>query len=102
MPTQQSLPFDVTGRKNKRNKNSVSANKKIIPAKKSLRQQIFEYIGWSKDGLTYEEICDQLGLRPQTVSGRISELKIEGKIKEVAQRQLSSGVAAAVYKAVWK
>ena len=102
MSIQLSLNFDITKRKHKGNKNSKNAHAAIKKHKQSISKQIFELLMWSLEGLTYEEICLQLDIKPQTASARLADLKKAEKISEVGTRKLSSGVSAAVYKTTFK
>jgi len=52
----------------------------------------------NSDGLTCNEIAEKLGLTPNQVSGRCSELKRDGKIHEAGKRLTKSGCTAAILK----
>jgi predicted transcriptional regulator len=99
MSTTRKVSADITRRKHKGNKNSVKANLFIANAKTTMKALILWWLKEKPEGLTYEDISIQLAIRPQSVSGRISELKAENKIVEIGTRKLFSGVSAAVYKA---
>ena len=68
--------FDISARKHKGNANSKAANAFIAPLKESLRGRVLELItAAGVDGLTCEEIAEELGMQVHSISGRCSELK---------------------------
>jgi hypothetical protein len=75
------LPFDVTAGKHKGNPNSRAANLRVISIKVTLRERVRIFIaGCDYRGATVHELSDHLGKPVHSISGRLSELKIEQKI----------------------
>jgi hypothetical protein len=70
---------DVTARKHHGNRASEAAHAKGSHQHASLREQIFEMIAHA-DGLTSKELGHRLGRPIHTFSGRLSQLKAEGRI----------------------
>lgn len=62
----------------------------------SLRKRILAYIRTLPSGATCDEIELSLGLRHQTASARIAELKHGGKLKSIGRRPTRSGRQADV------
>lgn len=77
-----SLPlFDITENFHHGNANSIAANRFIAPKKKSLCQQIEDYItSRGRMGATCQEVERDLNLKHQTASARVSELKKSNRI----------------------
>jgi len=92
---QQEL-FDICSKKHKGNPHSVAANVKIMADKRPMREKIFDLIA-HRQNPTCEEIEIALGLKHQTVSARISELKRDGRIIITGERETLSGCTAATY-----
>lgn len=90
---------DICSKKHKGNANSKAANKTASKAKLFLRQEVYELIFWSTNGLSCEELALMLSRPVHSISGRISELKAEGEIVEVSERKSRFGVPCGVYKA---
>lgn len=99
MSTTQRISSDICSNKHKNNENSVQANLRLSPYKKALRTEVYEIILWDFNGLTCEEIARQLDKPVHSISGRISELKKQRKIKEVGTTKNSNGSTCSVYAA---
>jgi predicted HTH transcriptional regulator len=90
---------DITANYHRGNPQSVEANKVTHKFKISNRAIILEALQGECD-LTCEELENFTGLSHQTCSARLSELKRDGRIKQVGTRKTRSGSPAAVYQVV--
>lgn len=79
---------------------SAMAAERITPCAPSLRNSILKQIVDSKLGITCDEIEREMGLRHQTASARLAELKHAGKIYADGFRSTRSGARASVWRAV--
>ena len=77
---------------------SVQANKKVQKTKD--RELIYGYIYHAgRFGHTLDELCVMLHRNPNEISGRITELKAEGRIVDSKERRLTrTNSWARVYK----
>lgn len=92
--------FDITSRKHGGNECSTSAHVKIAPMLRGSRQGVFDLIRDSgQRGMTCDEIAAFLGKGENAVSGRITELLRDGRIKRDGTRKTRSGCSAAILKA---
>ena len=92
------LPSDITRRKHGGNAQSVAANGKVAPHKAGIRYRIEELVEESGErGLTLHELCARLNRFPHQISGRMTELKAEGKIYERGEPRDFNGHVGAVY-----
>lgn len=67
----------------------------------SLREKVYQFIAIREQGATNEEIADSLGMKIQTVCGRVNELQKERRlIHDGEYRVTSSNCKAKVWKAV--
>lgn len=90
---------DITARRHGGNAESAAASESIEPDKARLRRMVLNYIA-SRGyvGATCEEVEFALGLRHQTVSARLTELKRLGQVRDTGRRRLTqSRRPAAVY-----
>lgn len=85
---------DICERKHGGNQQSTAAHDRIKGNKWKDRQRILAHLG---NGKTCEEIEDELQLKHQTASARISELKRDGNIRQIGTRKTKSGCLAAVW-----
>jgi hypothetical protein len=72
-------PDDVCKGRHGGNPQSVEANKK--PCKDGDRRTILELIKAAPDGRTLKELCEAMGRTPNAISGRITELKMLGRVE---------------------
>jgi predicted transcriptional regulator len=86
---------DICRNYHKGNQFSQQANRSLD--KKAMVGLILDLIRNSA-GLICEEIEDALGLKHQTVSARISELKRDGQVIVVGKRKTRSGCQAGIYR----
>lgn len=80
---------------------SVAANESAAPsARKIQRDRILEFIrSKNAEGVTCEEVEQALGLRHQTASARIAELRRDDEIAiQPVRRATKSGCTARVYR----
>ena len=100
MNSQQQLDLifrDPSARKHKNNPQSVAAHKRIARTKADTWKEITELIAARGEyGATSKEIASALGKPLHYLSGRMSELKQMGRIKENGQRR--NGAAVLVVK----
>lgn len=89
------FPNDITERKHKGNPASVDANKRAEPSKAVTRQLIYNWAKERKD-FTLKEVCAALGKFPHQVSGRLSEMRMEGVIKPTGERREGCSVLQTV------
>ena len=85
---------DVCRNYHRGNEFSEMANRRLN--KKIIVGRIMDLIR-NSGGLICEEIEDALGLKHQTASARISELKKQGKLIVIGKRKTRSGCLAGVY-----
>lgn len=78
---------------------SRAAAESMMISAASLRGLVLAYIG-KTSGLTCDEVEVGLGLRHQTASARITELKLAGRIRSIGRRPTRSGRYAEVWIAV--
>lgn len=70
---------DITRRKHKGNYNSEQAHASIRPTKRESWEKIHAFItSQGKHGATLHEVVKGIGMKVQSVSGRMSEMKIAG------------------------
>jgi predicted HTH transcriptional regulator len=92
---------DITRNYHRGNPQSVAANKVAHKFKLSARQRILHVFATpNQRHWTCEEIEGASGLSHQTCSARLSELKRDGKIKQIGTRKTRSGSPAAIYQVV--
>lgn len=88
--------IDICAKKHKGNNQSVTANKRV--PKEKIRHRLVAKIRQSPFGMTCDELVRSLELPHQTVSARLSELKLNGTIVIVGQRPTRTGCMASVYR----
>ncbi len=88
---------DICGNRHKGNPRSVAANKKVAPKKESIREKILTLITQHPGLLHCDDIESILGLKHQTASARISELKRDFMIFISGEKKTTSGCMAALY-----
>lgn len=89
------VPSDICAGKHGGNPNSAAANP-TDEAKGNMRSRIVEAIR-SHGRLSLEQLCDLFAKSPNALSGRLSELKRDGVIVQVANRVNRNGANEAVY-----
>lgn len=92
---QLDLNFDICEVRHGGNKESTEAHDSIIRFKTHLHEKIFNTI-MLHGGMTCDELEFELGYSHQTTSARISELKLEGRLKKEGTRPTRTGRHAAV------
>lgn len=84
---QRSLPFDVCARRHRGNSHSAAANRKLQPYKPNARERIYAMIATSGQcGMTLREIASAMNKLPHQISGRLSELKVIRRIRQIGER----------------
>lgn len=74
---------------------SKAAAESVAASAPSLRGQILASL--EKRPATLWELSNDLGMLMQTVSGRVTELHLKGKIQRVGKRQTPTGRMAALW-----
>lgn len=93
------VPSDVCARKHGGNSESKAAFDSVSEHLSESQHLVYKHIRWA-GGLTVDELSDAMGTTPNAVSGRVTELRIKGKIKKRGKRKTRSGCSAAVWVAV--
>lgn len=88
--------MDICRNNHKGNRQSVAANKRV--PKEKIRHRLVAKIRQAHFGMTCDELVRSLELPHQTVSARLSELKLSGAIVVVGQRPTRTGCMASVYR----
>ena len=81
---------DVTARKHRGRANSVEAHESIKPAKETRWRQIEDTLRAHPMGLTGKEIAELHGVAFNAISGRFSEMKELGILREQGRRDKSA------------
>lgn len=88
------------------NQCQAMAHELIKPKKEELRQRVLEVLGYCPEGLTAQEIAEELGLaHRQDVAPRLSELVADGRVHEIGKRlSKKTKVSCTVYQSLenWK
>jgi hypothetical protein len=83
VPKQSRQLSDICRGKHHGNTRSEEANRLVAPHKKAARDQILELARQrGQRGITLHELCNEMGKLPHQISGRITELKQDGKLFE--------------------
>ena len=85
---------DITRNYHGGNEESEQANESITGTKEQMRTKLYDAL--KRRPSTCEELEDRFGMKHQTVSARLSELKRDGLVEKVGTRPTSSGRSAAV------
>lgn len=80
-------------------RNSIEGAKAVQPRLQKQRELVYELIEGSKYGMTNQELCDATGIKSSTISGRIRELKLHGRIDDsgLDRKSAESGVKQTVW-----
>ncbi len=90
---------DIAFNRHKGNEQSTAAFH-VIKAKISASQdRVLYYIRQAPDGITLDAIAEFMDCPPNAISGRVTELKRDGKIYKSGTRKTRSGCSAAILKA---
>jgi predicted ArsR family transcriptional regulator len=87
---------DICENRHGGNEQSEAAHASIAPRAGTIRARVRAYIA-AHPGATCEQVEIALGLKHQTASARLSELKRDGDIRVTGTRRISSGCSAAKY-----
>lgn len=90
---------DICTNRHKGNPESVEAFQSVKDRLTSAQKRVFDYIVLCQ-GATVDEIAIALDKTPNSISGRVTELLRDGKIKREGRRKTRSGCMAAILKAV--
>lgn len=94
----QIVPRDVCARKHGGNPQSAIAFDAIRQHLTQSQWRVFCAISATLSfGRTLDELCVLLDVNPNAISGRITELRIKGKIEKRGTRKTRSGCSAAVW-----
>lgn len=92
---------DVCARKHKGNPNSVAAFESVSKRLNESQNRIWNCIKDAGErGRTNDEICIVLGLYPNEVSGRITELYLANRIEEIGKRLTRRKCSASVWRTI--
>ena len=90
--------FDICRNRHQGNAESVAANEVAEPHKEAMRWRILQAIrDAGARGLTLDELAVILDVTPNQISGRVTQLKIDGLIRVIGTRPTRTGSPAAVY-----
>lgn len=92
--------FDICQNRHRGNPESVEAFQSIKDRLTQAQERVLNCIKQSDNGRTNDEICVVLGLTPNQVSPRLTELKIAGRIERVGTRLTRSKCSASVWKQI--
>jgi len=99
--TRERFERDICRIRHRDNPQSKAAFKKIKDRLTEAQERVLRVIRNSDNGMTCDEISIVLGVTPNEVSGRCSELKRDGKVVECGRRLTRKGrCTAAVLKAI--
>lgn len=89
---------DITARKHGGNPESAAAHRKIAESKAESRNRVLAFaVSRGALGITTDEVAEHFNVPPNAVSGRISELKVLGKLIPTDRRRPTrSGCSARV------
>lgn len=91
------LAKDVCARKHGGNPQSVEAFEAIRDTLSANQEWILSIIKKREHGVTVDELSYALDTTPNAISGRITELRMMGKIEKCGTRKTRSGCSAAVW-----
>ena len=92
---------DICARRHKGSPESTGANKRIAPLKEGLRRKVYVFISlFGPQGASCEDVERGLGLKHQTASARVSELRRDGWIASVGRGKTSSGAGCTLFRAL--
>ncbi len=91
---------DIAFNRHKGNEQSTAAFHVIKDALTMKQAQVLQTIkSYDHRGLTVDELASMLRTNPNSISGRVTELKAMGKIYKSGTRKTRSGCSAAILKA---
>ncbi len=90
---------DTCARRHKGNEQGTAAFHVIKDKISHAQACVLETLRDHPDGMTSEEIADDMNTTVNVISGRCSELKRDGKIYKSGTRKTRSGCSAAILKA---
>lgn len=89
--------LDVCASRHGGSETSVAAHERIIHTKEETHQKIMKLVRARKGyGVTVKEVAGAFGVQVNTISGRLSELKQRGKLKDSGERRLGAAVLVEV------
>lgn len=99
-PTLITDDLDISFNKHGGNPESTAAHESVVPLKHALRTRVLLAIaGSGENGLTSDDVESMLGLRHQSASARITELRAGNMIEPAEKRPTRSGRTAQAWKA---
>lgn len=94
----QIVPRDVCARKHSGNEQSEAAFHHIAPYLTESQREVFRAIRCSGAlGATVDELSQRLQTTPNAISGRVTELRMQNRIKKNGTRKTKSGCSASVW-----
>ncbi len=98
-PTMITDDLDISFNKHGGNPESTAAHESVVPLKHDLRARVLRAIaGYESHGATSDHLECVLGLRHQSVSARITELKAANLIVPAGKRPTRSGRLATAWR----
>lgn len=89
--------IDLCANRSRGNKESAAAHEKVVSIKTQMHERIMRLAEVRKEyGITVHEVANAFGKTPNQVSGRLSELKMVGKLKESELTRRGARVLVAV------
>lgn len=90
------LPFDICANRSRHNPESAAANRKVHGSKEAQRERVYRIVAArGYDGATCDEVAAAMGVAPNQISGRISELKIMGRLLKTNRRRFTRNLNTA-------
>jgi predicted HTH transcriptional regulator len=80
------IDYDICERKSARSATSFDAHEKIKGSKEKKREQILAWAQGFGD-FTLRDVCAAFDVQPNQISGRLSELKRLGRLKDTGYRR---------------
>lgn len=79
--TQAVLQFETDLSRGRRNPQSQAAHARLMPHRPNMRQRCYDFIeSQGSYGATLAELCTCLNKLPHQLSGRLTELRAQGRI----------------------
>jgi hypothetical protein len=89
------VKFDISERKHHGNPESAAANEKNLIGRNSQRQQVYDIIANSPNGLSMKEVSQIMGVGFNRIAGRGTELRVAGWVVRTGEIRSGSAVLKA-------
>jgi len=84
--------IDICESRHRGSPESAAAFEKIAGSKQAMYDRILNFARGQQEGITVHEVAAAFGKTPNCVSGRLSELRMLGKLKKSGQRRNGAAV----------